>query len=142
MKTLLKIGVTFCCLSSIFYAKEVISLNNNLKEYDKLFEKITERRLGADVSMMNELKNPFIVIMETSQDGDVNQTAVEPLYTLEATLNQKAKINGIWYKKNDAIGLFKVTNISRNRVILQNEIEKKELVIRTKDENNIKIFSK
>ncbi len=142
MKTLLKIGVIFCCLSSVFYAKEVITLNNNLKEYDKLFEKIAERRLGADVSMINELKNPFIVIMETSRDGDVNQTAVEPLYTLEATLNQKAKINGIWYKNNDSIGLFKVTNISRNRVILQNEIEKKELVIRTKDENNIKIFSK
>lgn len=98
--------------------------------------------MGADVSMINELKNPFIVIMETSRDGDVNQTAVEPLYTLEATLNQKAKINGIWYKNNDSIGLFKVTNISRNRVILQNEIEKKELVIRTKDESNIKIFSK
>ena len=49
---------------------------------------------------------------------------------------------GIWYKNNDSIGLFKVTNISRNRVILQNEIEKKELVIRTKDESNIKIFSK
>ncbi|MBN1840306.1 MAG: hypothetical protein JW802_09735 [Campylobacterales bacterium] len=142
MKTLLKIGVSLCCLSSVFYAKEVISLNNNLKEYDKLFEKIAERRLGADVIMINELKNPFIVIMETSQDGDVNQTNVEPLYTLEATLNQKAKINGVWYKKNDSIGFFKVTNISHDRVILQNEIEKKELVIRTKDESNIKIFSK
>jgi len=45
-------------------------------------------------------------------------------------------------KKNEMVGSFKLVKITRNSVILQNEIEKKELVIRTKDESNIKIYSK
>ncbi|ACZ12060.1 hypothetical protein [Sulfurospirillum deleyianum] len=142
MKTLLKIGITSCYFLTLTHAQEVVSLHNNFKEYDLLFEKIAERRIGADTVMLNELKNPFIIVVEESINKDANQTLQEPLYALEAILNQKAKINGEWYKRNDQIGLFKLVTIYRDRVILQNEIEKKELVIRTKDERNIKIFTK
>lgn len=143
MKTLLKIvlGLFFYC--TLVNAKEDLPLNNEIKEYDKIFQKIAEKRVGADIIMIDQLDNPFIIeIAELNSSSDSNDTAQTPIYILEATFEQKAKINGSWYKKNENIGPFQITKISRDSVILQNEIEKKELVIRTKDERNIKIFTK
>ena len=120
-------------------AKENLSLGNEVKEYDKIFDRIAERRVGADVNMIDKLDNPFIHVGTDPTEGNTSiQTTV---FNLEATFNQKAKINGNWYKKNDPIGSYKLVKITRNSVTLQNEIEKKELEIRTKDEN-VKIFFK
>ena len=122
-------------------AKESLSLGNEVKAYDKIFDRIAEQRVGADVNMINKLENPFIHADLEHNDNDANATIQPTVYTLEATLNQKAKINGNWYKKNDSVGAYKLVKILHNSVTLQNEIEKKELEIRTKDEN-VKIFSK
>lgn len=124
------------------HAKESLSLGSEVKEYDKIFERIAEKRSGADMIMLNKLENPFIIINPDLNSSDGNETEQPSVYILEATLDQKAKINGNWYKKNDTVGTFKLIKIMRDSVILQNEIEKKELVLRTKDESNIKIFSK
>lgn len=125
-------------------AKDNLSLGNEVKEYDKIFERIAEKRVGTDTAKIDKLTNPFIVISdrENSNESDGNTTILEPVYILEATMNQKAKINGIWYTIKETINNWKITQINRNSVILQNEIEKKEIFIRTKDESNIKIFSK
>jgi len=98
--------------------------------------------VGADVIMLDKLENPFISITTDQQNHDGNETMQPIVYILEATFDQKAKISGTWYKRNETIGSYKLTKITHNSVILQNEIEKKELVIRTKDESNVKIFSK
>ncbi|MBP1681736.1 MAG: hypothetical protein H6Q35_2075 [Proteobacteria bacterium] len=124
------------------HAKENLSLGSEVKEYDKIFERIAEKRSGADMIMLNKLENPFIIINPDVNSSDGNETEQPSVYILEATLDQKAKINGNWYKKNDTVGTFKLIKIMRDSVILQNEIEKKELVLRTKDESNVKIFSK
>ncbi len=124
------------------HAKEHLSLGSEVKEYDKIFERIAERRSGADMIMIDKLVNPFISINTELNTTDGNETAQPLVYILEATFDQKAKINGYWYKKNETVGSFKLVKITRDSVILQNEIEKKELVIRTKDDSNVKIFSK
>jgi hypothetical protein len=131
-----------CVCVILLNAKENLSLGSEVKEYDKIFERIAERRAGADVVMIDKLDNPFIGVSADQNGSDLNGTAQTIVYTLEATFDQKAKINGNWYKKNDTVGSFKLIKIAHNSVILQNEIEKKELVIRTKDESNVKIFSK
>lgn len=142
LKTLLKTVIGLCFYLTIINAKESLSLGSEVKEYDKIFERIAERRVGADVMMIDKLENPFISITADQQNSDGNETAQPIVYTLEATFDQKAKISGTWYKRNETIGSYKLAKITHNSVILQNEIEKKELVIRTKDESNVKIFSK
>ncbi len=129
------------CISFIT-AKDNLSLGNEVKEYDRIFEKIAEKRVGVDGLTIDKLSNPFIVSTNELDISDANTSTGESAYLLEATINQKAKINGTWYNIQDTINTWKITKISRNSVILQNETEKKEIFIRTKDESNIKIFSK
>ncbi len=129
------------CISFIT-AKDNLSLGNEVKEYDRIFEKIAEKRVGVDGLTIDKLSNPFIVSTNELDISDANTSSGESAYVLEATINQKAKINGTWYNIHDTINTWKITKISRNSVILQNETEKKEIFIRTKDESNIKIFSK
>jgi len=121
-------------------AQTPLPAGSDVKEYNKIFDKIAEKRIGADQIMIDKLENPFIVVATEENGSDTNVTT--QVYILEATFDQKAKINGIWYKKNDLIGFYTLTKITRDTVILQNEIEKKELGIRTKDDSNIKIFTK
>ena len=142
MKIILKtLFFTLVCISFIT-AKDNLSLGNEVKEYDRIFEKIAEKRVGVDGLTIDKLSNPFIVSTNELDISDANTSTGESAYLLEATINQKAKINGTWYNIQDTINTWKITKISRNSVILQNETEKKEIFIRTKDESNIKIFSK
>lgn len=127
--------------TSFIDAKENLSLGNEVKEYDRIFEKIAEKRVGIEILKIEKLDNPFIVI-GSGNDADSNDSNAHPIYVLEATFDQKAKINGSWYTIKDQINTWKLVKINRNSVILQNETEKKEIFIRTKDESNIKIFSK
>ncbi len=127
--------------TSFIDAKDNLSLGNEVKEYDRIFEKIAEKRIGIEVLKIEKLDNPFIVT-GSGNESESNESSVQPVYFLEATFDQKAKINGSWYTIKDQINTWKLVKINRNSVILQNEIEKKEIFIRTKDESNIKIFSK
>jgi len=142
LKILLKTVLWSCLCFTLLNAKESLSLGSEVKEYDKIFERIAERRVGADIIMIDKLENPFISVNTDQNSSDGNETVQTTVFILEATFDQKAKINGNWYKKNDLVGSFKLIRITYNSVTLQNEIEKKELEIRTKDESNVKILSK
>ena len=142
LKTLCQLLLASSLFISMIHAKEDLSLGGEVKEYDKIFERIAERRSGADIIMIDKLENPFISITTDHNTVDGNESIQPSVYILEATFDQKAKINGQWYRKNEIVGSFKLVKVMRNSVMLQNEIEKKELVIRTKDESNVKIFSK
>ena len=142
LKTLCQLLLASSLFISIIHAKEDLSLGGEVKEYDKIFERIAERRSGADMIMIDKLENPFISINTDHNTTDGNESIQPSVYVLEATFDQKAKINGQWYRKNETVVSFKLIKVMRNSVMLQNEIEKKELVIRTKDESNVKIFSK
>ena len=127
---------------TIVNAQDPLPVGSEVKDYDKIFDKIAERRTGADIIIIDKLENPFIIINTEQNENDINSSTQTPLYILEATFDQKAKISGNWYKKNDLVGSYTLIKITRDTVILQNEIEKKELAIRTKDDGNIKIFTK
>lgn len=144
MKTLLSILYCYFFVFALTVnAKEHLSLGNEVKEYDKIFEKIAERRMGIDFLKLEKLENPFVVIGKFSTEDSLDgNSTVEPVYILEATLDQKAKINGKWYTRKDKVGFLDLVRVNHNSVILQNESEKKEIFIRTKDETNIKILSK
>lgn len=143
LKTLCNALLVVLALSQCITAKEEFSLgSDDMKAYDKIFDKIAEKRLGVDTSLIDKIENPFILNLNLSNlegEGNVSQ---EVVFTLEATFDQKAKINGLWYKKNDDVSGFKLTKVDYDRVVLQNEIDKKELFIRTKDDSNFKISYK
>lgn len=141
LKTILKTFLFVLISTSFIDAKDNLSLGNEVKEYDRIFEKIAEKRVGIEVEKIDKIDNPFIVT-GSGNDSDSNDSNTQPIYFLEATFDQKAKINGLWYTIKDQINTLKLVKINRNSVILQNETEKKEIFIRTKDESNIKIFSK
>lgn len=122
-------------------AKENLSLGNEVKAYDQIFEKIAEKRVGVSSAIIEKTTNPF-VILQGEGTNDANAVPNQPTYTLEATFDEKAKINGKWYKKREMVDTFTLTTIKHNSIILENEIEKKELYIRTKDDSNFKISYK
>ena len=128
--------------SSVWAAQTVLSLGNETKVYDQIFEKISEKRVGADITRIDRTENPFIMLRSDDEtiNADTNLTN-DPHrnMSLDATLEQKAKINGIWYKKNDSIGSYTLIKIEHNRVVLRNEIETKELYIKAKDDSNFKL---
>lgn len=123
-------------------AKEGISLEQEVKEYDQIFSKIANKRVGVDVKNINEISNPFVVQSSEQNSSDLKIPVQEPEYSLEAIVDRKVKINGKWYWINETIESFKITKITQKSVILANEIEQKELFIKTQDRSNIEILSK
>ena len=141
LKTLLKCFVVLAVVAISAFSKETLSLGNEVKAYDQIFSKIGEKRIGVDAKLIEGTLNPFIVSRGDSiVDGNI--TEAKAVYVLEATFDKKAKINGVWYHQKDTIGDFKLVKVNRNFVVLQNELEKNELYIRTKDDSNFKISYK
>ncbi len=137
---------TLLLLFSSAIAKEVLTteFKNKMKEYDKLFSQIGEKRIGVSNTKINMLKNPFLMTYKkvVIKDGNSTKEIKKPKYILTVTFNKKAKINGKWYKLNSKLDNFKLINIRSNSVIIQNEHSKKELFIRKNDVSKIKFSSK
>jgi len=123
-------------------AKEGISLEQEVKEYDQIFSKIAKKRIGIDSAMIDKINNPFVVQTVEHNISDITVPIQTPEYTLEVIINQRVKINGQWYGINETIESYKIVKITQKSATLANEIETKELFIRTKDGNNVEILSK
>ncbi|WP_354672751.1 hypothetical protein [Sulfurospirillum sp. hDNRA2] len=142
MKTVLSIIAIACTIVAVIEAKSNLTLNDEVKTYDTIFEKIAEKRIGANIVLLDTLGNPFVSLSSDLNVSEHNASSKIETFTLEATFEAKAKINGVWYGKNDDVGAYKLVKITRNSALLQNDNDKKELFIRTKDESNVKIFAK
>ena len=67
------------CISFIT-AKDNLSLGNEVKEYDRIFEKIAEKRVGVDGLTIDKLSNPFIVSTNELDISDANTSTGESAY--------------------------------------------------------------
>jgi len=137
---------TLLLLFSSAIAKEVLTteFKNKMTEYDKLFSQIGEKRIGVSNTKINMVKNPFLMTYKKViiKDGNSTKEIKKPKYILTVIFDEKAKINGKWYKLNSKLGNFKLINIRSDSVIIQNEHSKKELFIRKNDVSKIKFSSK
>lgn len=80
--------------------------------------------------------------LKTTKPKDENATVPE-VYNLSAIINQKAMINDNWYKKDDNISKYKVLDITKTTVTLQDiKDKKKELILHTTTQNSIKFKNK
>jgi len=131
----------FLLFSSTFlYSATNLKLGNDTKEYDKIFEKISETRVGVDTKDISKIKNPFIVIKKNIDKNGTKKR--RKIYKLNAIFNHKAMINGKWYKKYSKIGIYKLIKVKTNSVLLRSADKSKELFIRKNHGSRFKFSSK
>lgn len=136
------IAISVPCLIS---AKDMPNSSDaSMKNYDDLFKKIGETRVGISDSDLDVIQNPFVTMQDDKNatvSPDSNVSVVKE-FSLDAIFNNKVKIDGQWYSKNDFIEFYQIKKIKAKSVILESESESKELWIRTNNDSNIKIFTK
>ncbi|NOX16178.1 MAG: hypothetical protein GXP61_09190 [Epsilonproteobacteria bacterium] len=141
MKILKILLITFFLSLNFIYASVKLSLGNETKVYDKIFDKVSETRIGVEEKVISKLKNPFLVIYKKRLDSKKPKKP-KIIYTLDGIFDNKAKINGKWRKKYTKIGVYKIVKIKRRSVILRNSNGTKELFIRKNNVSKIKFSSK
>ncbi len=86
-----------------------------------MVHKIRDKRKGIDMSQLEYTENPFVSVQK-----DDNQTTtvvfkpkkVEIKLSVDAVINQKARINGKWMEVGDTIADYNVSHIASGVVTL------------------------
>ncbi|WP_103626886.1 hypothetical protein, partial [Campylobacter concisus] len=95
-------------------------LQDEMDSYDKIFEKIKEKRSGLSDIELSSIKNPFKqepIKTVTDQNLSIITQASKGL-SLKAILLNKANIDSKWYAVGDIVDGYKIANITRNSVFL------------------------
>ena len=112
-------------------------LQDEMDSYDKIFEKITEKRSGLSDIELSSIKNPFKqepIKTVTDQNLSIITQASKGL-SLKAILLNKANIDSKWYAVGDIVDGYKIANITRNSVFLVKGDEKQELILKNGSKN-------
>ncbi|MEO1937834.1 MAG: hypothetical protein ABGW85_04270 [Sulfurimonas sp.] len=137
-------------LTLIVTATCLFSNNNELTWVDEQIEAIKPPRVGLSPKEINQLKDPFILLVEKKEDKKtvakkekkhsrynytkkVHKRSYH--FSLEAIMNKSALINGKWYKEGTYIYGYKITNVDRNKVILTKGSKKITLSTISKKKN-------
>ncbi len=102
-----------------------------VSEYQTMFSKIGEKRVGIDQRDIDAVKTPFMKIKK--EQPKVVDGKVQPLkevLTLQAIVNKRAKISGQWYGIGDELDAMKIVSIASGVVWLKNSEYKKRLIMR------------
>ena len=112
-------------------------LQEEMDSYDKIFEKIEEKRSGLSDIELSSIKNPFKqepIKTITDQNLSIAPQASKGL-SLKAILLNKANIDSKWYAVGDIFDGYKIANITRNSVFLVKDDEKQELILKNGSKN-------
>ena len=112
-------------------------LQEEMDSYDKIFEKIEEKRSGLSDIELSSIKNPFKqepIKTTTDQNSSIAPQASKGL-SLKAILLNKANIDSKWYAVGDIVDGYKITNITKNGVFLVKGDEKQELILKNGSKN-------
>ena len=136
MKKLILFYFTVLSLFANTDAKESLKDKNYLiKEYQEMFQKISQKRVGLSDSEIAQVKTPFIKMAKKKGIKSANKVQKKETLVLEAILGNRVMINGKWYKLYQNVGNLKIISISENSVYLKGFGTKQKLTIRTKNEN-------
>ncbi|MBL0687330.1 MAG: hypothetical protein JJV94_05850 [Sulfurospirillum sp.] len=116
---------------------------NKIAQYDNFFTQISKKRIGVSNSEIDKIVNPFVMTydIKISQDENSSKEIKKPTYILNAILNNKAKINGQWYRLNSKIDNFELISIQSDSVVIKKEHFRKKLFIRKKNIEKIQFSS-
>jgi len=107
-----------------------------IKEYQEMFQKISQKRVGLSDDQIVKVTPPFVkVLKKTGTKSAVqNKQKAAPL-VLEAILGNRVLINGKWYKLYQKVGSLQIVSISGDNVYLKGQGTKQKLTIRKKNAN-------
>ena len=112
-------------------------LQEEMDSYDKILEKIKEKRSGLSDIELSSIKNPFKqepIKTVTDQNLSIAPQASKGL-SLKAILLNKANIDSKWYAVGDIVDGYKIANITKNSVFLVKGDEKQELILKNGSKN-------
>lgn len=103
-----------------------------VQEYQQMFSKIGEKRQGVDPRKIDAINIPFVTVEKEvkTEEGKVILPKPKEELSLQALVNNRAKISGQWYGIGDEIQDLKVVSIENGAVWLQNRDYKKRLSMR------------
>lgn len=121
---------------------------------DEQIQAILPSRIGIPEGFINSLKDPMK--MKTSIPSGINGAkllpppklgsnlplVVEEPLRLQAVINKSVLINGKWYKLNDSVRNYTLSEIKNNSVLLIGKKAQKLILFLTKQNTNIKITTK
>ena len=128
---------------------------------DEQIKAILPPRVGVSDGFINSLLDPVKYIKPTKGLGSIGASGLlappklggiplamtppkvieEPL-RLQALMNKSALINGKWYKLNDGVRAYTLSEIKSNSVLLSSKKGQPLLLMLTKNNTNIKLNTK
>jgi len=137
-------------LASLLFFQATLSANE-LSWVDTQVDAIKPARVGMNDSEILKIQDPFIFYKKDSAKNkkvtritkssikksstnsvEITNKAIKPM-KLSAIINNSALINGEWYRVNQNVAGFIVSNITRTNVVLTKGSQK--LVLTTNDKN-------
>ncbi len=120
--------------------------NSKYPDIDKLIEKVKVQREGLEQKEIQKLKNPFIdekkltkIIKIEKKKRAFKKIHHKKVYRLYAIFDDRAKINGRWYRKGSRVGSYKLIAIEGKRVLLKRGKRTLTLFLHTKSKK-IKLY--
>ena len=90
-------------------------------EIDRMITGIKKPRQSLDIAEVKKVKDPFIVAQMDTGTSEIIVAELKkpvPKFTLSATVNNKAYINGDWYEKDESILGYTLAYVGRRGVVL------------------------
>ena len=119
--------------------ENISSKANLVKDYQEMFEKISQKRVGLEENEIVKVKQPFLTIKKKKTSSSKSGTKIATKKTnsliLEAIFNKRAMISGKWYSLYQSVGDKKIVSISDNHVWLKTVSGREKLTIRTNNAN-------
>jgi len=103
-----------------------------IKEYQEMFQKISQKRVGLDDSELSLVKPPFVKMVKK---GGAKSAKKKQVFFLEAIFGDRVMINGKWYKLYQNIDNYKIVSIKGDSVFLKGNEIKLKLTLRKKNAN-------
>lgn len=131
--------------------------SNNDKELawvDEQIRAIFPSRTGVSEGYINSLKDPMKMkpnsslgingskLLPPPKLGSNLPVIVEEPLRLQAIINKAVLINGKWYKLNDSVRNYILTEVKNSSVLLTGKKDQKLILFLTKQNSNIKITTK
>jgi len=109
-------------LTVIFFCALTVGANSKFEDIDRLIEKVKVQRHGLTKEQIAKLKNPFID-QRTLKKIVIKQKIIKHKkrrfsFRLLSIFDNRAKINGHWYKLGAKIGKYRLTYIDPNRAFV------------------------
>ncbi len=140
LKKYILIVLSCVYLNAMGQIEEDPSVKEDIKRFDSIFNEISKKRNGLNSATINAVKDPFVYkreikkIVKTKNGKTVKEKPKKAILKLFAIFNNKAKINGKWYRVRQKVGNYKVLRINKNSVILRDGGKRITLFLRKRDD--------